>query len=87
MNFETLSSMKSYVQYVYKNHLDSLARSRMIGKLEKGRSLRSVVQELGMDKCVFTSLESLPNDVYSCENYLNENKFCDGPSRKTATSN
>ena len=33
-----------------RNHLDDFTRGRMIGKLEEGRTLRSIVEEFGISK-------------------------------------
>ncbi|GFU92087.1 transposable element Tcb2 transposase [Trichonephila clavipes] len=35
-----------------KNHLDDFTRGRMIGKLEEGRTVRSVAAEFGINKSV-----------------------------------
>ncbi|GFW28737.1 HTH_Tnp_Tc3_2 domain-containing protein [Trichonephila clavipes] len=44
-----------------RNHLDDFTRGRMIGKLEEGRTVTSVAAEFGINKSVFSRLESVPN--------------------------
>lgn len=49
-----------------RNHLDYFIRERMIGKLEKRRSVSSVVEELGMKKSIVSCASKAFQTISSC---------------------